>query len=122
MDKVDELFGGAGTAPHPRSGLVLGLVATGLVLATGGLACSSAPGGILVLAAWIVVEKERGRVESGYLPADTESEVRNLRTIALTAMMMVLLLFFVQAVLLMLGTYDALIEAVLRTLLEMFPR
>jgi hypothetical protein len=108
MDEIEELFGTEGGQPQPRRGLVLGLLSTGLVLAILGMGCSAAPGGALVLAAWVVAEKEVDRVESGYLPWDLRAEVRRLYQLTLSGVVAVLLLFVVQGWLLYIGFYDTL--------------
>jgi hypothetical protein len=108
MDELDELFGPEGGQPQPRRGLVLGLLTTGLLMAILGMGCSAAPGGVLVLLAWVVAEKELDRVESGYLPWDVRGEVRRLYQLTLTGVLLVLFLFAVQAWLLYVGFYEAL--------------
>lgn len=107
-EELEELFGDAGGQPVPRSRLVGTLLGSGLLLATLGMACSAAPGGLMVLAAWMVVEKEMDRVESGYLPADSHSEVRRLQQMTLVALAIVVVLFFVQTILFSLGVYEGL--------------
>jgi hypothetical protein len=118
MDEVDELFGDHGGQPEPRTMLILSLLTSGLLLTLFGLACSAAPGGLVVLAGWVAVEKEMGRVESGYLPADTRPQVRSLQIAAQVAVTLVLLLFVLQTVLLSMGVYEALLVQVLETLLS----
>lgn len=104
-EPVDELFGDA-HAPTPRRGLVLVLLGTGLLLSVFGLACTSVPGGLIVLAAWGVVDKESERVASGYLPEAAGTEVRRLRQAVLLGLGFVLVLFLVQAWLLGVGFYE----------------
>ena len=113
---VEELFGEGGGAPVPRTTLVLSLLTSGLLLAFLGLACSTAPGGVLVLLAWVVVEKEMDRVESGYLPADTREHVGRLRLFTWAGVLVVIGLFVAQALLLCSNSYDALWLAFLTTL------
>ena len=108
MDEVDELFGTEGGQPKPRRRLILILLVTGLLLATLGMVCTAAPGGLLVLGAWVVVEKEMDRVESGYLPTDVRGDVRRLHQVTLAGVLTVLVLFMVQAWLLYEGFYEAL--------------
>ncbi len=105
---VEELFGEGGGAPTPRTTLVLSLLTLGLLLAFLGLACSTAPGGVLVLVAWLVVEKEMDRVDSGYLPSDTRDHVRRLRLFTWAGVLVVIGLFVAQALLLCSNSYDAL--------------
>ncbi len=106
MSQVDELFGEGSGAPAPRTQLVRRLLVSGLVLAAFGLACTSVPGGLLVLAAWTVVETEMGRVENGYLPADTHADVQRAHRQVSLALSFVLVLFGIQSVLVCSGTYD----------------
>ena len=74
------------------------------------MACSAAPGGLLVLAAWVVSEKEVDRVESGYLPADTGPTVRRLQRACFVGLLFVLAAFSVQLLLFMSGFYEGLWE------------
>jgi hypothetical protein len=76
-DKVDELFGKGGEVANPRVGLAYGLLAAGVALALIGSLCTSIPGGVLVLVSWLVVQRDLDRIESGYLPADHGTNVRN---------------------------------------------
>lgn len=105
---VDELFGEGAGAPAPRTGRVNLLLAVGLVLAAAGLACSSAPGGLVVLAAYAVSETDARRVENGYLPADAAATVKRTQQRVFAAILAVLVLFGVQAALLCGGVYDVL--------------
>jgi hypothetical protein len=107
-EEVDELFGQGEGAPAPRTSLALGLLVAGLVLAVAGMVCSAAPGGVLVLLAWLVIEKERDRVESGYLPPTAAPQVRAVRTLTYAGVVTVIGLFAVQGVLLCTSFYDTL--------------
>ncbi len=118
-DELEELFGEAGGQPQPRRGLVLGLLGSGLLLSTFGMACSAAPGGLIVLGAWMVVDKEMERVESGYLPEDSRTEVRRLQQATMSGLAIVLALFFVQSWLFYSGFYETLFVAALRQLLTL---
>lgn len=106
MSDIDELFGEGGGAPAPRTVLASGLIATGLLTALVGMVCSAAPGALLVLLGWYVVEKDAARVESGYLPATAAPTVRALRVVAVGAVLGVIAMFVVQEVLLRVGVYD----------------
>lgn len=106
--EVDELFGEGEGAPTPRSGLVWTLLVSGLLLAVVGLLCSAAPGGILVLVAWMLVEKEMDRVENGYLPAESRPIVARLRTATYVGLLLVVVLFVVQGWLFCTGFYERL--------------
>jgi hypothetical protein len=97
--EVDELFGEGGGAPKPRHALAVVLLAAGLLLAVVGLPCSTAPGGALVLLAWLVVEKDIDRLESGYLPADTGRGLSVLRAIVRLGVVAVIVLTAIQGVL-----------------------
>lgn len=108
---LGELFGGAGR-PRPRTGLVAGLLLVGVVSTVLGMACIAAPGGILVLLAWVVVEKDHDRIESGYLPDADRTVVERSRNLTHAGLLLVVLLFFLQAMLLCFGGYDALLDQV----------
>jgi hypothetical protein len=108
QDELDELFGEAGARPRPRTGLVVTLLAVGLLATVLGMVCTAVPGGLLVLVAWQLVEKDADRVESGYLPAEARTTVVWLRRATLAAIVLVVLLFVAQAVLLAMGFYDVL--------------
>jgi len=112
-EEIDELFGECTGQPEPRIGLVGALLVGGLVAATAGLACSSAPGGILVLVAWMVVEKELDRVESGYLPAEVLPRLKTLQRLVYAAVLVVIGLFVIQGLLFCNGVYDPLWEGVI---------
>jgi hypothetical protein len=108
MAELDELFGGGRGQVQPRTALILGLLGSGIVLGVLGLACSSLPGGALVLLAWNVAEREMERIESGYLPLDYGPRVTSLRRITWLALLVVIGLFFVQGGLLCTGFYESL--------------
>lgn len=80
-ERVDELFGSAGTEARPRTALILSLTGGGLVVTALGLACSVIPGALVVLAAWVVVQRELDRVESGFLPVTDRPLLLGLRAI-----------------------------------------
>ena len=94
--EVDELFGQGGGAAAPRVALALGLIGAGLAMTMLGLACSTVPGGIVVLGGWFVVEQDRDRLASGFLPTDAEWTVRMLRSVAFAAIALVILMGLVQ--------------------------
>ncbi|HMV68498.1 MAG TPA: hypothetical protein PKA64_16735 [Myxococcota bacterium] len=108
MDRVDELFGASGAEPEPRRRLIMVLLTSGLLLTTLGLACTSAPGGLVVLAAWLVADGDLDRLKAGYLPSDTAADVRRLRGLTLVGLAVVLALFLIQVILLDVGYYDRL--------------
>lgn len=111
--EVDELFGEGEGAPKPRSALIWTLLLSGLLLAVAGLLCSAAPGGVLVLVAWMLVEKEMDRVDNGYLPVEVRPVVARLRTATYIGLMLVVLLFVVQGWLFCTGFYESLWEQML---------
>ncbi|MBX2798948.1 MAG: hypothetical protein KTR31_14825 [Myxococcales bacterium] len=111
--QVEELFGEGGGTPKPRLGLVMALLTSGMLLALMGLACSSAPGGALVLVAWVVVEKERDRIDSGYLPSDVRPAVDRLRRVTWASVVSVVMLFTAQFLLMMIGFYTPIWRAVI---------
>jgi hypothetical protein len=105
-ESLDELFGEGSGQPVPRTRLTITLLVTGLILTLLGMACSAAPGGILVLIAWVVLEKELDRIESGYLPTEFKPRLLALQRATYAAVVLVVLLFVVQLFLLCNGTYE----------------
>lgn len=105
---VDELFGEGEGAPAPRTGLILSLLVSGLLTALIGMLCTTAPGGLLVLLAWLLVEKEMDRIDSGYLPSDARPHVQRLRTFTYAGVLVVIGLFVAQGFLLCGHAYDGL--------------
>lgn len=97
--EVDELFGEGPGAPKPRVRRVYALTVLGVGIAAVGLLCSSVPGGLVVLIAFLLVEREGDRVESGYLPADAGPVVARARKWAAAGMGLSLAMFLVQGVL-----------------------
>jgi len=71
-----------------------------------GLVCTTAPGGLMVLLAWVIIDKESSRIESGYLPADVQPEVDQARKFTYLALLGVIALFMLQLVLLCQGFYE----------------
>lgn len=111
--EVDELFGEGEGTPAPRTRTVWALLVSGLLLAVLGLACTTAPGGVLVLIAWMIVEKENDRLENGYLPADARPAVDRLRVATYAGLVVVVLVFLIQIVLFCLGFYETFWENLL---------
>ena len=107
---LDELFGKEGSRARPRRNRILGLLLSGIVLTILGMACIAAPGGILVLLAWMTVETDQQRLESGYLPASNADEVEMLRRFTYAGLLLVVFLFALQAILLCNGAYDILLD------------
>ena len=113
MAELDELFGEGSGQPRPRYALLISLLVSGLLLALLGMLCTTAPGGVLVLIGWLVLEKEIDRIDSGYLPVDCRSSLEFWRVFAYAAVAIVLILFLCQGVLFWLGFYDGLWEYML---------
>ncbi len=108
-EELDELFGQAGTGqPEARTPLVIFLLVFGLLTALGGLACTSAPGGIMVLLAWVLIEREVDRIDSGYLPLDEKPRLLRIQLGVQIGLVFIILLFVVQAFLYCNGFYDIL--------------
>lgn len=100
MAAVDELFGSAGEGARPQTGRAYALLALGLAVSVLGLVCTTAPGGMLVLGAWLLVDREGDRVDSGYLPATAAPEVARARRWTAAGLLVVLALFALQGLLL----------------------
>lgn len=103
---VEELFGEGGGAPTARTPLVWVLLLVGIVTAVLGMFCTAAPGAVLVLLAWFVVEKEVDRIDSGYLPASARPSVRRARLATLAGVLMVIALLIAQTFLVGLNVYE----------------
>ncbi|MEZ4317071.1 MAG: hypothetical protein R3F61_06195 [Myxococcota bacterium] len=109
---LDELFGQGGGRPRPRTALITSLLLSGVTLTVLGMACIAAPGGILVLLAWMYVETDQKRIESGYLPASDAVVVERTRRFTYAGLVLVVFLFAVQGFLLCNGAYDVLLDNV----------
>ena len=105
-DGLDELFGAGEGTPQPRWVLIISLLGGGILTAILGMACSAAPGGLVVLVAYAVLEKEMGRVESGYLPPENKPRLQILQTATYLSILAVVMLFVLQMYLLYNGFYD----------------
>ncbi len=105
---VAELFGEGEGAPSPRVLAITSLLGGGLLVALVGMACTAVPGGVMVLFAWMLAEKEMDRIESGYLPADARGVVRLLQTATFVGVLVVVFLFVAQGYLFCSGFYDEL--------------
>ena len=103
--KVDDLFGEGDSAVQPKTKTIIGKLVLGGVLAFFGLACTSVPGGLLVLWAWSIMEKEIDRVESGYLPEETLGTLQTLKGFVWAALLVILVIFIGQTILLFSGFY-----------------
>lgn len=102
---LDELFGSGG-APDVQRKPVIMLLVSGLITTVLGLACTTAPGGVLVLMSWMRVEKEVERVRNGFLPESARPEVERLRWVTYVGLLFVVLMFCLQAFLLCSGVYE----------------
>jgi hypothetical protein len=105
--KLDDLFGEGKTVVRPKTRTIVALLGSGLCLALAGLACSSVPGGLLVLLAWSTLEKEIDRVDSGYLPEQALTKLKVLKQLVWGALGLIMLIFVAQTVLLFSGVYVA---------------
>lgn len=110
-ENVEELFGEGGRASKPRTGRVVAVLATGLLLTLLGMACTAVPGGLVTLVAWYLIEKEVDRVDSGFLPLEYRPRLVTLRAVVWASLFLVVVLFLVQTVLLFNGVYYALWSA-----------
>ena len=106
---LEELFGKGQGQPEPRTRLVATLAISGLVLTVFGLACTTAPGGLLVLLAWLTIDKELGRIQSGYLSSDFQPVVDQARKWTYLCLVIVIVLFTLQLILLCQGFYEYLL-------------
>jgi hypothetical protein len=107
-EQVDELFGDASTQPKPRIALITSLLASGMLMALLGLACTSVPGGLMVLWSWSLVETEVGRIDSGYLAEDWRSTLTLLKQLVWIGLGIIMALFLMQLFLLQAGVYPEL--------------
>lgn len=111
--RVDELFGEGRGTPRARVPLILALALSGAAAAAVGLACSLVPGGLLLLAAWVVAEKDLMRVEAGFLPVDQGRPLRILRALVMVSVVLVTVGFVAQTWLMRVGFYTELWGALL---------
>ena len=103
--KVDELFGEEGQAVRANIRGIVTTLVLGVLLAFLGLVCSSVPGGLIVLWAWSLTEKEIDRVHSGYLPEDSLPALRVLKGFVWASLIVILIIFVGQTILLFSGFY-----------------
>jgi hypothetical protein len=113
-ENVEELFGEGAGAPTPRTILVWVLLILGLATTFLGMVCTAAPGGVLVLLAWYVVEKEVDRIDSGYLPATARGPVRRARISTLIGVLVVIALLILQSVFVGFNLYESLWTRILQ--------
>jgi hypothetical protein len=72
------------------------------------MACTAVPGGVMVLLAWMLAEKEVDRIDSGYLPDTARPAVSTARAATLLGVFAVIVLFALQGLLFCSGAYDGL--------------
>ncbi len=119
-DRVDQLFGGeppgpGGSGPQPRTGLILGLLVVAAPLDLFGIVCcSSIPGMVLTLAAWLLADGDLARVESGHLPMDKAPALVRLKQVAFGLLVFCGLSFLVQMALLGNGAYERWLVSLVR--------
>lgn len=116
---VDELFGGGDGTPEPRTTPAIVLAVLGVVLGVVGLACLSAPGGVVVLLGLWWIEREHDRIENGYLPEEARPTVQRARSIVFLCLFLVIGLLFLQAFLYCGGYYQMLGDLAFRGELPM---
>ena len=116
QSELDELFGEGAGQPEPRVTLVWVLLVSGLIFTLLGLACTSAPGGLLVLGAWVVIEKEVDRVDSGYLPLSDRPRLVRLQNGVKAGLILVIIAFVLQGALFCNGFYEVLWASMLQWL------
>lgn len=104
---IDELFGEDGSSARPRTGRIVAVLVTGLVLTVLGMACTAVPGGLVTLVAWALVEKEIDRVDSGFLALGYRPGLVTLRALVWSGLLLVLGLFILQGFLLCAGWYGS---------------
>ena len=111
-DDLDELFGEGGGTPEPKVIPAIALSVIGVLSAIIGMVCLAAPGGILVLLGLWWIEREMDRVENGYLAEDARPRVESARRFVLLCLIIVIALFFLQAVLYCNGFYQGLGDSI----------
>ena len=77
-NKLDALFEGE-EEPKPRLAKTWAYLALGMILTVLGLACTTLPGGLLMLVAWYSADLELAKLHSGYLPETAEPILRRQR-------------------------------------------
>lgn len=106
-DNVEELFGGGTGTAKPRLMRVWVLLFSGIITTILGLACLSAPGGVLVLLGVMYAETEKERVDNGYLPEADRKKVLMARGVAYACLLFCTVIFFMQCLLYQMGVYSA---------------
>jgi hypothetical protein len=121
-ERVDQLFGGeAGGSglggPEPRTGLILGLLVVAAPMDLFGVVCcTSIPGMVLTLAAWLAADADLARVESGHLDVDRAPALVRLKQVAFGLLIWCGATFLIQMALLGNGAYERWLVSVIRVL------
>ncbi len=110
-DRVDQLFGGDGSAPGRGPTARTHTIFALLVVATpmnlfGVVCCTSIPGMVMTLAAWLLADADLARVESGHLPMDQAPALVRLKRVAFGLLVFCGLTFLIQMTLLSQGAYE----------------
>ncbi len=119
---MDQLFGGeavgaSASGPEPRNRLILGLLVVAVPLDLLGVACcTSIPGMVFTLAAWLVADADLARVESGHLAMDAAPGLVRLKQVAFGLLVWCGLTFMIQMALLGNGAYERWLVSVIRFL------
>jgi hypothetical protein len=112
-DRVDQLFGSEaggtpGPGPMPRNNLVLGLLLLAVPLDLFGLVCcTSIPGMVLTLSAWLIADTDLAKVESGHLPMEKAPTLVRYKQVAFGLLIFCGLTFIVQMTMLSNGVYES---------------
>ncbi len=105
---VDELFGAEGSALEPSLGGPIALIVAGLDLAVLGMACTAAPGGLVVLLGWLLLEREQRRLDAGALAPEHATAIARALRASYAAVALCVVMFAVQLLLYCSGAYEAL--------------
>jgi len=112
-DRVDGLFGGQRPEGEARRRRIHRLNIAGIVLAAGGLMCTTAPGAILLLVSWQMAEVETRRVALIGTTSQASDELDSLRRTASRGAVAALALGAVQLVLYRSAFYNELWDRIL---------
>lgn len=114
--EIDDLFSEGSASGRARLGLPMTCVAVGVATAVFGMVCTAAPGGLLVLVGWLLLEREQSRVDSGALPLSATDSIAGALRVTYVAVGVVILLFVTQLLLYCMGYYDVLWGSIFATL------
>jgi uncharacterized iron-regulated membrane protein len=107
-ESLDDLFTGGGASTRPALGAPLALVGVGVFTAVLGMICTSAPGGLMVLAGWLLLERQQQRVDAGALPEAARPPIQAALRATYAGVGLVVVLFLAQLVLYCTGYYELL--------------